>query len=229
MKKGLKVFVLAMLGATIAAAASAQAPATGTWKSSLAEILEGRQATSWSAASGHYQLGNVINQASWDGATLGGEWKIVCPVITNTTTLVNIPGIQKITQIDYVGGYIWLSGAGPWAGGDASYVGTITTYVEIRTEQFPGAYGTTENHNISATVNGYPGVCITGQWNGAWLGDTDASAKPANFPDFLDTDCNPTPTLGRWGLDNGITLHVTGCEVPVERSTWGAVKSRYLD
>lgn len=235
MRNAIVVVVVALIAVAGTSLAYAQPPVDGTWKSTLGEMDEGRQSTSWSAASGRLQVNNTLHAESWDGATLGAEWKVLCPFIVNVIPPLAPPagGTGNTSHlIIYAGGTIWLDGAGPWGGGDPSYTGNITTYIENRAIQWVGGavVGTAEDHSVSADIVGYSESCIAfGVGNGAWEGDTDNGALPANYPGFLNSLCAGGPTLGRWGQYENITLTVKGCVVPNEEQTWGAVKSRYTD
>ncbi|HEU4366577.1 MAG TPA: hypothetical protein VFT13_14065, partial [Candidatus Krumholzibacteria bacterium] len=55
------------------------------------------------------------------------------------------------------------------------------------------------------------------------------NAKPADYPDYRDANCNAGPTDGHWGDIRDLTVSVTGCAVSTEQSTWGGVKSLYRD
>jgi hypothetical protein len=181
-------------------------------------------------------VGNALHAESWDGATLGTQWKIFCPTIVDTTRFLYLPlgGGSYIAKylITYAGGgTVWLDGGGPWAGGDASYTGTIDTYIEARDVQVVAGTltGLDSNHNLAAHINGYPSSCVAfAIGNSAWIGDTPQSgAKPADYPAFLDASCNPTGTAGHWGTATDLTIVVQGCELSTEETTWGAVKARY--
>ncbi len=236
MKKFVTVLALAAImtvGATVAV--FAQAPVDGTYKSTNGDFLEGRQTTSWSAPSGRHVPGNVLHAQSWDGATLGTEWSIDCPIAVNVLLLYDFvfAGTGQIAYlITYVGGTITLDGAGPWGGGDALYSGIIDQYVETRILQYVGGVmvGTAENHSVEAHIIGYPSGCVSfGIGNGTWIGDTDASVKPANYPDYKDNACSTIGGPGRWGLFTDMTLTITGCAVPTEETSWGSIKARYHD
>lgn len=234
MRNAIFAVVVALIAVTGASLAYAQAPVDGTWKSTDSDFLEGRQSTSWAAAGGRLTMLNTLNAASWDGAgTLGSDWVITCPYMVNVvpTSPPVVTGNETYLVI-YTGGTVVLDGGGPWGGGDPSYTGTITTYIENRAVQKVAGVvvGTAETHSMSADVVGYAQSCIAfGIGNGAWEGDTDASVFPANYPALTDFVCAAGPVLGRWGQVTNITLTVKGCIVGVEESTWGSVKSLYTE
>ena len=235
MTKVIRVTGLAMLLALAVTAANAQAPLDGTYTSTdIGGTMDpGREATSWTTApDGRHMAGNVINLEGWDGAALGLQWRIYCPLMVNVVIVDNrVAGTGFVNvEIDYVGGFTWLSGAGPWGGGDPSYMGVINSFFEKRDLLYVAGLlqGSNSNYSMNAHIQGYAADCI--QWtigNGVWLGDTDGGAKTANYPAFLDANCNPTPTIGRWGDATGLTMVISGCVVPVEEQSWGAMKKLY--
>lgn len=213
-------------------AAFAGPPLSGTYKSSSGDFDEGREASSW-AAGDFVGVGNVLHAESWDGATFGVDWKILCPQVVSVVTILDIVDAngngQRIFQITYAGGMIELGGTGPWGGGDAQYTGVIDTYSEFRTVQYSNhaVVGAVSNHNVSAHLQGYTSSCIAwGIGNGAWLGSSP-SVKPLDYPDYRDAACAAGPTDGHWGDIRDLTISVQGCAVSTEQSTWGGVKSLY--
>jgi hypothetical protein len=223
-------------------AALAQPPLDGTYKSSAGDFLEGRSSTSWiTPVNDPPQAGNMLHGQSWDGAALVAEWNVSCPVTVGVLLLFDavVGGNgHRGYLITYIGGTIWLDGAGPWGGGDASYSGVIDSYTETRTEQYSGGnlVGANSNHSVSAHIVGYPADCVAfGIGNGVLIGDTDpnlipitdTNVKPADYPDFLVNCAVDNLSDGHWGDLTDLTLTVRGCEVPVEKTSWGAVKSIY--
>jgi hypothetical protein len=125
-------------------------------------------------------------------------------------------------------------GAGPWAGGDASYTANINTWIAIVTETYSAfvEVGTVRNQNATSTFNGYNLECMALEiHNTEKLGDTNGGPLPANFPSFWNWigcfDQGPAGP-GEWGDVDSITLTVDGCEtVATEPKTWGGVKAMY--
>jgi hypothetical protein len=214
---------------------------TTTRKSTDGDFDEGREASSWAVGGGGFTgVGNVLHAESWDGAALGGDWKIVCPQVAAVVVLVDLvfggTG-QRIYQITYSGGYIELDGGGPWGTGDPLYTGLIDTYTEIRTAQWvwnpvlliSEKVGSVSDHAVSAHLQGYSETCMT--WaigNGVWLGESPA-VKPAGYPTFLDSNCSDSAGPGHWGDITDLTLSVTGCAVGTTEATWGTVKALYKE
>jgi hypothetical protein len=233
------VFTVLLLSAMLTlgvSAVCAQPPVDGIYKTQDGDFLEGRYSVSWPGANGYESAGNLINLESWNGAALGSEWKVFCPFIVSVTTLYNVPTGPPGTYIagyliHYASGSVWLDGAGNWGGGDASYTGTIDSYVEVRDIQVVSGLLTAadSNHNLAAHIIGYTSDCVAfAIGNSAWIGDTPQhGAKPADYPGFLDAACAATGTAGHWGTATDLTLTVEGCFVGTEESTWGGVKARY--
>jgi len=235
----MKAVIVILLSVLISAPALAQAPLDGTYKSTDlgGSMLPGRYSESWFP--GPLAVNNTLNEESWDGATLGTQWHWYCPWIVGKLLLVStVDGFgngQKIWKVTYTGGYCWLDGAGPWGGGDASYLADINTWVAIVTETYAAfvEVGTVRNHNASATFQNYPQECMSlSVTNAEKLGDTSGGGGlPANFPAFWDwVPCAPAATPGEWGDIDGITFNILGCEtVSVTETSWGAVKAMYRD
>jgi hypothetical protein len=129
----------------------------------------------------------------------------------------------------YVGGFVWLSGSGPWANGDAQYTGVITNYTEFETVQFTNFARIAAVSNVQATADfdGYDNCMNFAVGNMQDVNNTDMMMKPADYPDFLDSNCDATPMMGSWWDMFTLTLTITGCAVETEETTWGQVKSLY--
>ena len=225
----LVLILLGMLAAS-ATAALAGPPFDGIYKSSDGDFDEGREASSWPGTNGFLSPGNVLHAESWDGSTLGGDWKIMCPAVLDTLLIFSTVSAgtgHMAYLITYKGGYIELGGG--WAGTD-TYTGTIDTYYESRSMQFIDGemVGSVSDHSVEAHIVGYPASCVSfGIGNGVWR--NDPPAKPAGYPDYRDATCAAGPTNGHWGDIRDLTVTVQGCEVSSEPATWGAVKALYRD
>lgn len=233
MRNAILVSILTVVLAVGAATVYAGPPVNGTFKSTNGDFHEGREASSWPGGNGFLSTGNVLHAESWDGSTLGTDWKVLCPVVIDVQLIADLVfggNGQRIYLITYSGGYVELGGVGtPWAGGDPSYTGVIDTYVETRTIQYVNnvQVGSVSNHSVSAHIQGYTSSCVAfGIGNGVWLGSSP-TPKPANYPDYSDTSCNPGPTNGHFGNITDLTITVQGCALSTQNSTWGAVKSLY--
>jgi hypothetical protein len=64
-----------------------------------------------------------------------------------------------------------------------------------------------------------------------FFGDTDSNGPlPVDYPAFMDSSCQlGTRTRGGWGSITQLTLLVTGCQVPVENTTWSQIKTLFQD
>jgi hypothetical protein len=237
----MKTAMVFLICIAIGIPALAGPPANGTYKSTDigGTMLPGRYSESWFP--GKLMVNNTLNEQSWDGFTLGTQWHWYCPWISVPPVLLvdTVDGNgngQKIWRVTYTGGYCWIDGAGPWAGGDASYMANITNWTAIVTEQYADSVevGTVRNHNASAMFTDYNETCMSlSISNVEKLGDTTGGPLPANYPDFWDwIGCVDIGTVGpgEWGDVDSITFTITGC-VPVATQpvTWGAVKALYRE
>jgi hypothetical protein len=235
----MRIVLTLFLCIVVAVPAFAGPPVNGTYTSTDigGSMLPGRYSENWTPAK--LSVGNTLNEQSWDGGTLGTQWHWYCPWITFPPALLlnTVNGLGngiKIWKVTYSGGYCWLDGAGPWAGGDPSYLANITTWNAIVTETYSNfvEVGTVRNHDARAVFVGYDQNCMSlSVTNTEKLGDTNGGPLAPNYPDFWNwTTCTDIGTAGpgEWGDVDSITYTILGCEpLPVTPTTWGAVKSRY--
>jgi hypothetical protein len=205
-------------------------PLDGDYSSLTGDMDAGRFSESWfGGAQG--QMGNVVHAQSWDGATLGLEWSVYCPVLAAPPVLVN-DGVDPVTgngmreyETMYAGGFFWLTGGGPWGNGDAAYTGTLDYYTHNTTFIFynwvPVAY--TTNANFAGQFDGYC-KCILVVANGASVGNGD---QPADYPVFLDDTCANWVGTGEWGQVADITMSILDCASGNEATSWGSIKTMY--
>ncbi len=237
----MKAVIAFLLAVMVTVPALAGPPANGTYTSTDigGTMLPGRYSELWFG--GKLSVDNTLNEQSWDGATLGAQWHWYCPWISAAPVLlydnVNASGDGiKIWRATYVGGYCWLDGAGPWAGGDAFYMADITMWTTIITETYAGfvEVGSVRSQNATATFTNYNAECMALQISNAEkIGDTTGGPLAANYPNFWDWHtCSDVGTAGpgEWGDVDSITFSITDCQsVSVQEKTWGAVKSLYRD
>ncbi len=198
----------------------------------------GRYTESWDPGGGALMVGTTFNAESWDGSDLGLQWRYFCSTILIAPVLLvdNVDGNgngNRTYMKTFSGGYIWLSGTGPWANGDPDYPGVIDNYTEFETIQYVNWVEVAAVTNVQATAHfdNYPTACMNfAIGNGSLVGSTDlGDLFPGDYPDFLDPNCTATRSLGAWWDMFTITLTITGCTTPVQESTWGAVKSLYSE
>lgn len=216
-------------------------PLDGVYDSTdLGGLVElGRYTESYATAGGSLDPGTTLNAQSWNGMDLGLQWKYFCATQVTAPVLlvdnVNASGNGNRTYMKtFVGGFVWLSGSGPWANGDPSYTGIIDTYSEIETIQYVEfeRVAAVTNVQASAHFDGYAQSCMTfAVDNGSEVGSTDfGDMLPADYPPFLEpTNCDPTGVYGGWWDLFTITLTITDCATPVEEATWGSVKALYAE
>jgi hypothetical protein len=233
----MKAVIVILLSVLVSVPALAGPPANGTYQSTDigGSMLPGRYSELWTT--GPLAYGNTLNEQSWDGGTLATQWHWYCPwVVSKVLLFSTVNGLgngQKTWKVTYTGGYCWLDGAGPWAGGDASYLANINTWTAIVTETYSNfvEVGTVRNHNASATFTVYNDQCMSlSVTNVEKLGDTDGGALPADYPIFWDwVVCAPSGSTGEWGDVDSITFSILGCVVSTEQKSWGSVKAMYRD
>lgn len=222
----------------LAEASFAGAPLSGAYQSTDlgGPVYVGRYTEGWSGGGGALKVGTTFNAASWDGLTLASQWHYWCATEPwNGYLLVNNVNSSGNGNRTYMctfnGGYIWLSGSGPWANGDPDYPGTITSYTEFETITYSNwvPIAAVTNVQAIAAFDAYPGSCMTFYiGNGSRVSTTDlGQPAPANYPPFLDPSCNPTNTLGACWDFFSVTLSITDCAVGTETTTWGGIKSLY--
>ncbi len=240
----MKIAIGLLLVLCLAVPALAGPPIAGVYQSTDlgGPMLPGRYTMSWTAPTGHLQLGNTTNKFSWDGLVLGAQWWMYCaelavpPILINDTVDINGNGSQTWSA-DFTGGFCQLAGDGPWGGsGELSYLAPYTAYSESQTLSFSNfvIVGVVTSINVQAgPFANFGEACMSLTIaNQNQLATTDTAALPANFPGFMDPlSCTVTGrTMGSWGDSFEFTLVIlTGCTVPVEENTWGAIKALYAE
>jgi hypothetical protein len=240
---GMKRFAIASLVlamALMAGASYAGPPLNGTYQSTdLGGPLDlGRYSESFAAPGGGLDPGVVYNAQSFDGAALGLQWSYSCGLMVAPPMLL-IDNVNPSTgngnrtyMKTFVGGTIWLSGSGPWANGDPEYTGIVDSYTVFETVMYNSWQRVAAVFNVDATahIDGYASQCMTlGIGNGTQIGSTDwGQTKPSDYPDLLEQGpCAPGAAYGGWWDMATITMTISGCSVPVEETTWGAIKALY--
>lgn len=202
-------------------------------------VWTGRYTEGWDAGGNATSAGTTINAESWDGSTLGTQWRYWCGTETADATIMTdfvnpTTGNGNRTYMKtFVGGYIWLNGSGPWANGDPDYFGVIDQYAEFETVQYVNWVPVAAVTNVQAIAHfdEYPNQCMTFYiGNGTRMASTEVgeSILP-DYPELLDTDCNATRTEGACWDFTSVTLTITGCETDARDTSWGSIKSIYTD
>lgn len=236
------VMAAILIASLLPVLAIAGPPLDGIYKSSDVggPINVGRYTEGWEPGGGALESGTTLNAESWDGADLGLEWRYWCateflaPVLLIDTVNPATGNGNRTYMKQFTGGYIWLSGTGPWANGDPDYPGTIDTYVEFETIQYVNWVPVHAVTDVQATAHfdSYPSTCMNfAIANGVLVGSTDlGGTKPGDYPDFLQQfTCAPVLTLGAWWDMSDLSLYILGCSVPTEEMNWGAIKSLYKE
>jgi len=230
----------AIITMLLAGASLAGPPVEGNYDSTdLGGPLElGHYTESWDPAGGAILAGTTLHCESWDGTSLGLQWRYGCATMILDGVLltdnVDVNGNGNRTYMKtFIGGFFWLSGAGPWGSGDADYPGTINNYVEFETITYDNwvKIAAVTNVQASASFDNYPDECLSFFiGNGSLASATDLGDPiPADYPDLLDANCGATRIDGAFWDFFTITLSITGCTTPTRDTTWGAVKAMYND
>jgi len=239
MKRTATTLVILAALALTAAVSLAGPPVPGDFKSTDigGAIHAGRYTEGWDAGGSALSTNTTQNCASWDGATLGTDWRYTCGTMAGPATLifntVNGSGNGNRTYMcPFTGGTLWLSGSGPWANGDADYPGVFDSYVEYETVQYSNWVPISAVTNVQSTAHfdAYPTTCMSFSIaNGTRVGTTDlGGVMPAGFPDRLDPTCAATRTLGAWWNMTAITISIASdCATPARTSSWGSLKAIY--
>jgi hypothetical protein len=234
------IVLFALLTMLLAGTSMAGPPLDGVYDSIDlgGSVYLGRYTEGWDAGGSAIDPGTTLHAESWNDPDLGTQWRYWCSTIMTAPVVlvdnVDANGNGNRTYMKtFVGGYIWLTGSGPWANGDPDYPGTIDNYAEFETVTYSNWEPVAAVTNVQATAHfdAYPDQCMTFYiGNGSEVGSTaTGGTKPAGFPDFLDPNCNPTRLEGAWWDFFTITLSITDCTTPVEEATWGAVKALYAE
>ena len=230
MRNAILISIVSLVLVAGTASVYAGPPLNGVYKSSDGDFDEGRESSTW-AGGNFLSTANVLHALSWNGATLGVDWRITCPYVIGVTLVADLVfggNGSRIYQITYAGGTFSLGGpTEPWFNGDPLYPGVLTDFTELRTLIFTGGVmvGSDSDFNFNGQFNNYSQSCLSGIANGAWLGD---GAAPANYPTNLTSNCVVGGT-GHFADTRDLTLTITGCSVATQPTTWGTVKSLYND
>jgi hypothetical protein len=233
--KTLRLTAVLALTVAITISASAGCPDSGYFFSVAGTMMTGRGSEGWCGADGNPiafgQPGNSVDEASWDGATLGTQWHI-------WGMTIDAAGASEIAsdldgfgngwvdyQANYDGGQFWLSGSHVWSLDGFDLTGTVTEYnVVTRVTYFFGMLvGATSNIYMTGIFDGCDTCVIENVIaNGCleWRPEIGGTA-PANYPAYL---CGNTGELFSV-CTVACTISCNG--VATEGETWGGVKSLF--
>ncbi len=238
--KILRMIFLSVLLVAFGQAALAQCPdAIGKWATNDGSMIGGRATEAWCGADGASIQGgvpgNTQNALSWDGTSLGTQWRAWGMAIDSNGAVLLSDTVDPVTgngtrtyNTDYVDGEYWLTRDNTWADGLADLTGILTSFNVITTITIRNfaAVGASSNISFTGDFVNCPGAngCeirfgITNAmliWNPAFGG-----SMPADYPDLL---C---------GANTGeafdvccITIDIF-CVVGAEKTSWGSLKALY--
>ena len=234
--KTLQMIILLTAMALLALPAWSQCPdATGLWTTTDGSMLGGRASEAWCTAAAQYGgvPGNTQNAMSWDGVSLGTQWRAWGMAIdANGATLVadNVVGGNgtRTYQTFYDGGQFWLAGGHTWGDGINDLNGVLDFFQVDATITYIGGNAVGATSNISFTGNFVD--CPAYQNCVVQFGITNAmqvwsahsgQAMPADYPALL---CDATG--GEAFEVCCITISID-CAVPAESETWSGIKAMY--
>jgi len=237
MKKFAIAFLACLAMVAVASFAAAQCPnLDGAWSTTTGTMIGGRASEAWCGAGYPVQAGvpgNTENAMSWDGSTLGTEWKAWgMQIDANGAVLISdtvVGGNGTLTyRTNYDGGQFWLTKDNTWADGLADLTGYMTSYVVFTTVTYWGGapQGATSNISFTGTFSNCSGV------NGCEIQFAIANAikiwdtgylvpMPVGYPGFL---CSATQ--GELFDACCITVGIN-CVVDNDQPTWGSLKATY--
>ena len=226
------VLSLTLLIASSAFAVCGHKPMDGVYSTSTASILAGHASEAFCSGVGAGQPGNTQNAMSWDGAVLGGQWKLWGMAIdqggaVETGRFFDASGWGWIDYVtNYTGGQFWLSGGHIWGDGLGDFTGTITYYNVGAKINFVGwqPVGITSNVTMTGKFNDCNYCFIDyGVANSLLVWKTgDVAPMPANYPAFL---CGAS--AGELHEVCDLTIRIF-CDVTgTESSTWSKIKELY--
>ena len=209
----------------------AQCPVPGIYRTQTMTVAPGRASEAWCGGVGPGVPGNTENAFSWDGTTLGSQWRAWGMCIdesgaSETGRSIDASGNGWIDyETNYLGGEFWLSKDHAWSDGVHDLTGTITYYnVGTRVSYIGGVpVGATSNVFFTGLFDGCPGHILEYAITNAmlvWRSDS-GYPRPDDYPGMLcgaNTGelfdvCCVTATIHQY--------------VAAEESSWGAIKELY--
>jgi hypothetical protein len=227
--------VLLACSALILLAATAYAecvnpPLDGTYTTMAGTILGGRSSEAWCSGEGPGRPGNTENAQSWDGAILGGQWKVYGMVSEGAVETARYFDAYGNGWIDYAtnytGGVFWLTNAAPWGGGAAEYWGTVKYFNVGARVNYAGwsPIGVTSNILMTGDFDACPNCAIQYAISNAILVWQTGYPTPmlADYPAFL---CGATS--GEQFDACCIIMKVMCNPVSTDESSWGSIKDLF--
>lgn len=224
--KALVTTILA--GFLLAPAAFAANPNPGTYQSTDlgGSLLTGRAATSRTGVNTGPNY--ILNTESWNGLALATQWWMRCASSPGYTVNNQLDGNGTgviIYSSTFTGGRFHFE-PGPWAA--AAVEGNLTSVTTNTTVQYVNFAP------VASVVNGHATGMFDGGCaltfviaNGVGVCETPyCPVKPADYPAFLDPNCDPTRMYGTWGNVITITMNID-CATPARPTTWGQLKTIY--
>jgi hypothetical protein len=208
-------------------------PKDGTYSTYSGTMLGGRASEAWCSGVGPGQPGNTESTASWDGSTLGAQWRVWGMAIdangaVETARSFDADGNGWIDYAtNYTGGSFWLDGNHLWGNGIGDFTGVVTyfqvtarvTYVRWQ------AVGVTSNVFMTAGFDECPNCSIEYAISSAMLEWQTGypTPMPSGYPAFA---CDAT--MGELFDASCCVLAKIHCTpIAAESSTWGAIKGFY--
>jgi hypothetical protein len=217
-----------------ASTVSAQYPNVGIYSTQTGTMESGRASEAWcglDGTPGPGEPGDTENAQSWDGTSLGAEWRLWGMEIgaagaTAIDQSMDGGGNGWITySTPYDGGLFWLSKDGAWGDGTVDFTGYLTHYDVITTVTYVGGnpIGATSNISAAGYFDTAPQWVVEFvianalmAWSPAW-----GTPMPTGYPPFL---CDaPTGEL----FDVCCITMSFQPPVGTEQYSWGAIKSLY--
>jgi hypothetical protein len=238
--KILRMFGLVCFAVAFCQAAWAQCPsAIGQWKTIDGTMIGGRATEAWCGVGGNPvrggQTGNTQTAMSWDGVSLGTQWRAWgmaidangAVLLTDTVDPVSGDGIRTYGT-NYTGGEFWLTRDHTWSDGVEDPSGVLTSFNVVATLTIRGGVVVGASSNITFTGNfvGCPGA------NGCEIRFGITNALMAWSPDFGGVMPADYPALAcAAGMGEAfsvccITLDIY-CAVATAEVVWGSVKAMY--
>lgn len=189
------------------------APITGLYMSQElgGAVFDGRWTESW-AGGGPAQVGNIMHAQSWNGATLGTQWKLANAAVSAPPTVISntLDGFGNGTVsylTTYTGGLLTLDSTGPWGViSDPDYQFNITGYHHTTTHTYVGGSPVTYTTvvNMQGTYAGVPAREVSFLVAVAVPLGESPTPLPANYPEFLP----PGTQQGEWGILQKIRMEI---------------------